>query len=138
MACHARKTACGLQPVTAGGVWTAVDSWCLGGLGIAVQLSPVSPGKPAAPGADTHKAASYPVICFHLFTTGCLTWSSELYFLPPMKRFSSFLLQAQGGHNGAIRKIIVAPHQPRSEPSRQTAAFGCRVTIITPLKLPRW
>lgn len=75
-------------------------------------------------GLSHTKPFSYPVICFHLFTTGCLTWSSELYFLPPVKRFSSFLLQAQGGHNGAIIKIIVNPHQPRSEPSQQTVACG--------------
>lgn len=47
---------CRLQPVAAGGVWTAWDSWCLGGLGIAVQLSAFSPGNQAAPWADTHKA----------------------------------------------------------------------------------
>lgn len=48
MTCHARKAA--------GGVWTAWDSWCLGGLGIAVQLSPFSSGDPAAPRADRHTA----------------------------------------------------------------------------------
>lgn len=69
------------------------------------------------------KPFSYPVIYFHLLTTGWLTWSSELYFLPPLKRFSSFLLQGTGGYSGAIIKIIVHLRQPRAEPSQRIVAF---------------
>lgn len=116
----------------------ASDSWCLGGLGIAVQMPPFSPGNRAAPGAVTHKAGFLSCYLCSSFHHGLLNLELRTLFSSSNEVFLRFSITGSGGIQGAIIKVTVNLHQARAEPPQQTVAFRCRVTIITPLKLHHW
>lgn len=100
----------------------ASDSWCLGGLGIAVQLPPISPGNRATPGAVTHKTGF--LSCYL-----CSSFHHRLLNLELRTLFSSsnevFLQLSITGSGGIQWSNSRSNSESAPGPSRASTADSC-------------